>query len=48
MAAMIRIAMFNCENLFSRPKLLNYSNNDTARPALNKVAELDKILAQAV
>jgi predicted extracellular nuclease len=40
----IRIATFNCENLFKRPKVLNLQDNDKARGVLDKLEELQAIL----
>jgi endonuclease/exonuclease/phosphatase family metal-dependent hydrolase len=44
--ATLRIATFNCENLFSRPTVLNYADNDTALEPLSEIAELNKALAK--
>ena len=44
--AKVRVSTFNCENLFSRPKILNFEENDDAREDLNKLVKLDKILAK--
>lgn len=41
-----RVCTFNCENLFSRPKVLNYVDNDDGREPLNKLVKLDAILAK--
>jgi endonuclease/exonuclease/phosphatase family metal-dependent hydrolase len=43
---MLTISTFNCENLFSRPKLLNFDTDAAAADALTKVAQLDGILAK--
>jgi hypothetical protein len=42
----VRLATFNCENLFSRPKVLNYADNEEAREPLNRLARLDALLGQ--
>ncbi len=42
----LRVATFNCENLLSRAKVLNFDDNDDARDPLNKMAKLDAILAK--
>ena len=41
-----RLATFNCENLFSRPKVLNYADNETAREPLEQLTALDALLAK--
>lgn len=41
-----KIATFNVENLFSRPKLMNFSNNETGSDRLAQVGELQRLLAQ--
>ena len=43
----LNIATFNCENLFSRPKILNFENNEAAREPLNELVKLNKILGKA-
>lgn len=40
-----KIASYNVENLFSRPILMNYANNETGTPKLAKVARLQELLA---
>jgi len=42
----VRLATFNCENLFSRPKVLNYADNEEGREPLNRLAKLDALLAR--
>jgi hypothetical protein len=42
----VRLSTFNCENLFSRPKVLNYADNEDGRDALNRLAKLDALLAR--
>jgi hypothetical protein len=42
----VRLATFNCENLFSRPKVLNYADNEAAREPLNRLAKLDALLGR--
>jgi endonuclease/exonuclease/phosphatase family metal-dependent hydrolase len=42
----LRIATFNCENLYSRPRVLNYVSNEKAIEPLARIALLDKILAK--
>ena len=42
----LRIATFNCENLLSRAKILNFESDDTAAKPLSDLATLDGILAQ--
>lgn len=44
----LRISTFNCENLFSRPKVLNFEYNDKARPYLDQIARLDSLIALPV
>ena len=41
-----RLATFNCENLFSRPKVLNYADNEAGREPLNQLVKLDALLAK--
>ncbi len=33
----IRISTFNCENLFSRPKVMNFDDNNAAKKPLSEV-----------
>jgi len=40
----LRLATFNCENLFSRPKVLNHADNEAGRAPLNRLAKLDAVL----
>jgi hypothetical protein len=40
----LRIATFNVENLLSRAALLNFADDDDARPALGKVEQLRREL----
>jgi len=47
MTTTFRVATFNCENLFSRPKMLNYVGNEKAARPLAHLATLDKLLAKA-
>jgi len=42
----LRISTFNCENLLSRAKVLNFDKNNDAREPLNNVAKLDAILSK--
>ena len=42
----VRLSTFNCENLFSRPKVLNYADNEDARKPLNRLVKLDTLLAR--
>src|SRR5205823_1523308 len=42
----LRIATFNCENLFSRPRVLNYVSHEKAVEPLARIAQLDRILAK--
>ena len=44
MATPFRFASFNCENLFSRAKVLNLKDNSVITDALNEISELDKLL----
>jgi len=44
--ARLRLSTFNCENLFSRPKVLNGANNEAARGPLNRLARLNALLAR--
>jgi endonuclease/exonuclease/phosphatase family metal-dependent hydrolase len=39
-----RVASFNCENLFSRAKILNLANQDAAADELEKVDRLNKLI----
>ena len=43
----LRIATFNCENLFSRAKALNIQDKAATSDILDGVAKLQKILKQA-
>ncbi|MBS1240064.1 MAG: endonuclease/exonuclease/phosphatase family protein, partial [Proteobacteria bacterium] len=43
---MIRLATFNVENLFDRPEILNMKDQDKARELLDKLAELQRLLAK--
>jgi hypothetical protein len=43
----LRVATFNCENLFCRPKILNFDHNDDAREPLNKLVRLNAIVGKA-
>jgi endonuclease/exonuclease/phosphatase family metal-dependent hydrolase len=47
MATKVRIATFNCENLFSRAKILNFRNHDKVAGLLTLVEELEGLLAKA-
>lgn len=42
----LRISTFNCENLLSRAKILNFEKNSDASAYLVNLAKLDSILAQ--
>lgn len=42
----LRVSTFNCENLLSRAKVLNFEKNSDARPHLANLAKLDSILGQ--
>jgi endonuclease/exonuclease/phosphatase family metal-dependent hydrolase len=42
----LRVSTFNCENLLSRAKVLNFQKNADARQHLADLAQLDGILAQ--
>ena len=44
--AKLRVSTFNCENLFSRAKILNFDNKEAAGP-LDQLAELNALIAQA-
>lgn len=46
MATRLRLASFNVENLFSRAKILNFDDNDQAKPFLNTVEKLRKELSR--
>jgi len=46
MATKLRLATFNCENLFSRPAILNFDNKQAATP-LGDLARLDQLIGQA-
>jgi endonuclease/exonuclease/phosphatase family metal-dependent hydrolase len=41
-----RLATFNCENLFSRPALLNFDDNRRARKPLEQLVKLDQLIAK--
>ncbi len=43
---MLTIATFNCENLFSRPTLLNFETEAAPADLLRKVAALEETLAK--
>jgi endonuclease/exonuclease/phosphatase family metal-dependent hydrolase len=47
MAAAFRVGSFNFENLFERPKVLNLKSNDDTARLLNKISELEGLLAKA-
>jgi endonuclease/exonuclease/phosphatase family metal-dependent hydrolase len=42
----LKFATFNCENLFSRARILNFENDNTARPDLVKLAKLNALIAK--
>lgn len=42
-----RLATFNCENLFSRAKVLNLRSKDDTASILNQITGLQKLLAKA-
>jgi len=42
----LRLATFNCENLFSRPKVLNCADNEEGREPLNRLVELNDVIAR--
>jgi endonuclease/exonuclease/phosphatase family metal-dependent hydrolase len=44
MATAFRVASFNCENLFSRAKILNLRNHDVASDLLSKVEKFNKLI----
>ena len=44
--AKLRLSTFNCENLFSRPKVLNYADNEDGRKPLNQLVKLDAVLCR--
>lgn len=44
MATSFRLATFNCENLFSRAKVLNLRSNEKISNLLNRIAELEALL----
>src|SRR4051812_41255377 len=44
--AKLRVATFNCENLFSRAKILTFDNTEAAGP-LDLLAQLNSLLAQS-
>ena len=44
----VRLSTFNCENLFSRPKVLNHADNEEGREPLNQLVKLDALLARRV
>jgi endonuclease/exonuclease/phosphatase family metal-dependent hydrolase len=46
MATTFRVGTFNFENLFQRPKVLNLRSNDDTRAALDKIAQLQSLLAK--
>ncbi len=43
----LRLSTFNCENLFSRPKILNFDDNAEAKKPLDKLVKLERILGKA-
>ena len=44
----LKIASFNCENLFSRAKLLNLASRELTATLLEQVAVLEGLLEQSV
>ncbi len=42
----MRISTFNCENLFSRPNVLSFQDNEEGRAPLDKLAKLDALIAR--
>lgn len=44
----MRISTFNCENLFSRPTVLNFQDNEAAHAPLEELAKLDALIAEPV
>jgi endonuclease/exonuclease/phosphatase family metal-dependent hydrolase len=46
MATTFRVGTFNFENLFQRPKVLNLRSNQDTREALDKIAQLQSLLAK--
>lgn len=47
MPTTFRVASFNCENLFSRAKVLNLADSTVAADALKKIDQLNKLLHKA-
>jgi citrate synthase len=43
----LRISTFNCENLLSRPTILNFDDNERARKPLEDVVRLERILEKS-
>lgn len=46
MSSTLKIATFNCENLFKRPKVLNLRDYDKARGILNEIEALQALLCK--
>jgi endonuclease/exonuclease/phosphatase family metal-dependent hydrolase len=46
MANTFRISTFNCENLFSRPKVMNFDDDKAAKKPLSEVVKLDQLLSK--
>ncbi len=46
MGKRVRIATFNCENLFSRAKVLNLRSKETSGDLLDEIAQLERILVK--
>jgi hypothetical protein len=47
MPTTFRVASFNCENLFSRARVLNLADSTVAADALKKIDRLNKLLHKA-
>lgn len=47
MPTTLRVATFNCENLFSRPKLINFTDHAQGDALLKQLSELQKELNRA-
>lgn len=44
--ATFKVSTFNCENLFSRPKVMNFDDDKAAKKPLSEVVKLNQLLSK--